>query len=354
MFKILNYFPGTNTAFGFKSFYGNIISKNEANRVIYLKGGPGTGKSTIMKNVGKYFADRGNNVEYHHCSSDMQSFDGVVVKELGFCMMDAMAPHTMNPNYPGAFEEIINFGECWDSDKLRENREKIVTIVDEISSKFKLAYSHFNCADYFWEKIKGSNSENRDVLNYNKLLHYLDDDIFRSIPYGEARERQIFVTSITYENVVTFIEEKITDFEKVYVLNGDPGEGKEDIIDYIHKRLLLKDVFMEVYFNPLNPNFIEHIVLPDLKMAFVCENEFNNLSFKGDNLLNSSPEKPGRFDSYEMKLYKANFYEFIRLAEEELGKAYQMHMNLEKIYIKTMNFEEIDRINDNILKMAQK
>jgi len=354
MSKILNYFPGTNTAFGFKSFYENIILKNEANRIIYLKGGPGTGKSTIITNIGKYFEDTGNNIEYHHCSSDIQSFDAVVVRELGFCIMDGTAPHTMDPSYPGAIEEIINLGECWNSEKLRENREGIVSIVDEISSKFKLAYSHFNSANYFWEKIKRFNSENREVLNYNKLLHCLDSDILRSIPCGKARERQIFVTSITYENVINYVEEKITDFENVYVLNGEPGEGKEDIIDYIHKRLLLKDVFMEVYFNPLNPNFIEHIVLPDLKIAFVCENEFNNLSFNGDILTISSLQKTCKFDSYEIELCRANFHEFIRLAEEELKKSYQLHRNLEKIYVKTMDFEKIDRIYDNILKIAQK
>lgn len=352
MSNIFNYFPGTNTAFGFKSFYKNIISKNEANKIIYLKGGPGTGKSTMMTNVGEHFAKIGNNIEYHHCSSDMQSLDSVVVKELGFCIMDATAPHTMDPRYPGVFEEIINLGECWDSHKLRENGSVITAMADEISSKFKAAYSHFHSANYFWEKIKDLNSEDRDLLKFNELLNCIDSDILSGFSYGVARERQIFVTSITYEKVKTYIEEKIVDFDKVYVLNGEPGEGKEDILDYIHKRLLLKDVFMEVYLNPLNPNFIEHIVLPDLKVAFVSENEFNNLKFEGNNLLKTSVQNSTSQDPNAMELYHANFYEFLKLAEEELMKSAQLHHDLEKIYIKTMDFDKIDRINDEILKLA--
>ena len=75
-------FLGGNTYMGFHSFYNFIINKETANRVLCLKGGPGTGKSHLMKRVAANFLDKGYSVEYHHCSSDSNSLDGVVVPEL--------------------------------------------------------------------------------------------------------------------------------------------------------------------------------------------------------------------------------------------------------------------------------
>jgi hypothetical protein len=42
-------FPGGNTSKGFYSLYRYILSQDEARRIICIKGGPGTGKSSLMK-----------------------------------------------------------------------------------------------------------------------------------------------------------------------------------------------------------------------------------------------------------------------------------------------------------------
>ena len=67
-----HYFLGGNTSKGFYSLYRSILSQDEARRIICIKGGPGTGKSSLMKKVGNLFFEKGYNVEYHHCSSGQQ------------------------------------------------------------------------------------------------------------------------------------------------------------------------------------------------------------------------------------------------------------------------------------------
>lgn len=86
-------FPGGNTSKGFYSFYRYILGQEEANRIICIKGGPGTGKSSLMKKVGAHFLDKGYLIEYHHCSSDNNSLDGVVIKELKVAILDGTSPH---------------------------------------------------------------------------------------------------------------------------------------------------------------------------------------------------------------------------------------------------------------------
>ena len=79
-----------------------------------MKGGPGVGKSSFMKKIATEFADKGYDVEIFPCSSDPGSLDAVVIKKLGVVLIDATAPHIVDPKIPGAIDEIVNFGDFWD------------------------------------------------------------------------------------------------------------------------------------------------------------------------------------------------------------------------------------------------
>lgn len=91
--KIVDVFPGGNTSKGFYSFYRYILGQEEARRIICIKGGPGTGKSSLMKKIAQTFNEKGYDIERHHCSSDNNSLDGVVVKGLNIAILDGTAPH---------------------------------------------------------------------------------------------------------------------------------------------------------------------------------------------------------------------------------------------------------------------
>ena len=98
--KARNMFPGGNTSKGFYSRFDNIISPEEARRIFVIKGGPGTGKSTLMKNISEIMTDHGYDVELMHCSSDSKSLDGVVIPELRVALIDGTAPHVTDPKAP--------------------------------------------------------------------------------------------------------------------------------------------------------------------------------------------------------------------------------------------------------------
>ncbi|MCT4605324.1 MAG: ATPase [Marinisporobacter sp.] len=84
-------FPGGNTAKGFYSYYDYIIG-NDAKRLFVIKGGPGVGKSSFMKKIGYEMVDKGYDVEFHQCSSDNDSLDGIVIPDLKIAMLDGTAP----------------------------------------------------------------------------------------------------------------------------------------------------------------------------------------------------------------------------------------------------------------------
>ena len=65
--KLKKVFPGSNSAYGFYSFYDQII-EDDAARIFVIKGGPGVGKSTLMARIGDELMKRGFDVEHHCCS----------------------------------------------------------------------------------------------------------------------------------------------------------------------------------------------------------------------------------------------------------------------------------------------
>ena len=75
-----------------------------------------------MKEVGNHFAEQGEDVDFLWCSSDPDSLDGIVLKKRRIALLDGTAPHVVDPQNPGAVDEILNLGEYWVSDEIRAQR----------------------------------------------------------------------------------------------------------------------------------------------------------------------------------------------------------------------------------------
>ena len=60
--SIKNYFTCANSSKGFCNFFDSNLQG--LNNLYILKGGPGTGKSTLMKKIGAHFYDLGYDIEF--------------------------------------------------------------------------------------------------------------------------------------------------------------------------------------------------------------------------------------------------------------------------------------------------
>lgn len=90
-------FPGGNTSVGFFSFY-DYIAPPDATRIFVIKGGPGVGKSTFIRGIGEALVGRGLDIEFHHCSSDNNSLDGLYIPAIKVALIDGTAPHSVVTN----------------------------------------------------------------------------------------------------------------------------------------------------------------------------------------------------------------------------------------------------------------
>lgn len=91
--KPLHFFLGANTPQGFVSRFDQLADPLDGWREFVIKGGPGTGKSTLMKRVAAEAGSRCKRVELIHCSSDVDSLDGVILHDVKTSIADGTSPH---------------------------------------------------------------------------------------------------------------------------------------------------------------------------------------------------------------------------------------------------------------------
>ena len=105
---MLTYFLGANTRNGFYSLYDGFPPDNSFLHVI--KGGPGTGKSSLMRRVALAGEAKGLSVHRVLCSGDPDSLDAVWIPALGQAWVDGTAPHILEPKLFGVNGDYLELG----------------------------------------------------------------------------------------------------------------------------------------------------------------------------------------------------------------------------------------------------
>lgn len=93
MANITHFFLGANSGQGFQNLFGRFCAPEDHYDLLVLKGGPGVGKSTLMRRIGKAMEEHGEDVEYLYCSGDPESLDGVHIPRIRAAIVDGTAPH---------------------------------------------------------------------------------------------------------------------------------------------------------------------------------------------------------------------------------------------------------------------
>lgn len=342
-------FLGGNTPCGFFSYYNHMLSHTKARKIYCIKGGPGTGKSTLMKTVAEAVRSRGADVEYAHCSSDPTSLDAVIIRPACIALVDGTEPHIVDPKYPGAVDTIINLGSCWDENALRPYKEAIISVKEKISSEFARAYRYLASAkclcDETEEIYKKCHTTNCHRIYAEKILY----SEFAESPIAEVRgrSRKLFASAITPEGVINYCDTILSGY-KVYVLKGYVG----DTLTVIRDMALDRGFDTEEYYCPMYPDRrIEHLLVPSLNIAFTISDRHHG--YKG--------EETEDFGEYMSRYLLGQCIEERDFAESESDKlvgraisvirrAKEHHDILEKYYIPAMDFDGLGEIGEKTVK----
>ena len=351
--KIRKIFPGGNTANGSFNFFDNIIQDN-INRVFCLKGGPGVGKSSLMKKIAQEYIKKGYDVELHYCPSDPSSLDAVLIKKLGVVLLDGTAPHVVDPKNPGAIDEIINLGDYWNVESLEKNKLEIVEVGKDISESFRRAYKYLKSAEPIYLDIEEKYRNSMDFGKINMFTDNFIEALFNGISSsGEyKKERHLFGTAITPIGHVDYTDSILSQVKKVYYLDGEIGTGKTTFLTKVYKKAVEKGMSVEIYHYPLIKEKLETIIINDLDIAITISDLFKGKE-KIDFNQFINKNKLSKYKD-EIEFDKKVFDELLSYAIDNLKLAKSKHDIIEAYYVPNMNFNEVEELRLDLMKKISK
>lgn len=354
-------FPGAVTSQGFSSYYHYIIEP-DALHIFVIKGGPGVGKSTFMKRIAESMLKMGYDLEYHCCSSDNNSIDGLVIPALRIALLDGTAPHIVDPKNPGAVDEIINLGEYWDESVIQQSKPEIMRCNYRISRYFQAAYFALKEAQIALEEWEFYVKEFQNWQAINQMTLNIEKKLFAAVKGGNGKARHLFAWSHTPQGKLQYIDTLLNDISTLYTLQGQPGTGKSTFLTRIAERAIAHGLNVEHYHNPLEPAKLDLIIIPELRTALsvVSAPYEYTPQFSGEQItldFDQSVNMVGLADfASDTEDCRERVIKNIERAIKNSSRAKATHDKLETYYVAAMDFSAIEKkrleIEARILAMA--
>lgn len=339
----IHYFAGANTARGFVSRFHNIVPEENRRRMVYLKGGPGVGKSTLMKRVAEAAQEKGQEVVYFHCSSDPDSLDGVALPGTGVGLMDATAPHVYDPAIPGARDVLISLGDYLDEKALMPHLGEIAAIQRDIAARFRRCWRYLAAAG---EVLHSAETAAEDEGKVEQLA----DEWARTLPLrgGTGSVTELFASAFTPKGLL-----QITDFshmERRVTLEVPFGAHATELMRRIARKAAGRGLDVVLLLDPLTPEEVAHVLIPAHGVAFCTAvrrtDQGEWLDADAVFRLREGSERELSFDRNACEL-------LCQRASEQLASAHALHDELERFYIKNMDYEGWGRALARVLAWTQ-
>lgn len=268
MKTVVNFFVGANSGAGFQNLFGQMVDLEHTYDFILLKGGPGVGKNTFMREIGKTMEQAGTAVEYLWCSGDPDSLDGVVLPELRCAVADATSPHVLEPKYPAAVDRYLDLGRFYDLTAAKLAAEE----VKQHTREYKAAYARaYHCLQAARQVELEAVSLVKQGFEAERLEKRVRGIIARE--FGKRREEPgkttyRFLGGITHKGYIWRFDSVDALCSRVYEFQ-DTWELAGSAIEKLHHAAVERGFDVIACVAPEEPDRVEHLLVPALDLAFV-------------------------------------------------------------------------------------
>ena len=353
-----NFFLGANSHQGFVSRFDQLKKPKENWKCYILKGGPGTGKSTIIKKVNNYFKKYSNNSELIYCSGDKASLDAVIFPELKFSVADGTSPHLLEPKFPGLGDKLVVLNDAICENCLSDYSDIIIEKNEKKSDSYKQSYKLLMAAASLLSDTESIVSKH---TNKNKIASFSKNFCQRELKnrnkengYNYIR----FLSGITDEGVFIFENTIKTLCDEIIFVDDEYGTVCSPLLKEIRDRALEYGYDTISCPSPLFPfSKLDFLIIPEAKIGFVCQNKIYNYKILPNRTIHAQRfldiEKIKNYKN-RIKFNKTASLQLISKASELLKDAKEAHNEIEKIYIGATNFKIIDEITEKLIKTIER
>lgn len=264
----IQYFLGGNTPQGFYSLYHQLSDPDQFRAVYIIKSGPGSGKSSLMRRVGRHVQAAGLETEEVLCSGDPDSLDALIVPALGAAIVDGTAPHVVEPKCPGAVERYIDLSGNYDRAGLQPLKQDILSAIAEYQGHYKRVY---RCLGASGELRRDMNELLDTEAVQRRLVKRAAGIIGRELKQpgqrgGKAKQR--FLSAVTHQGTMTLWHSVEAQADRVYELADSYGLAHHMLAPILSAGLAAGHEAVACP-DPMAPDRLAHVIFPDLSLAFI-------------------------------------------------------------------------------------
>ena len=309
-----------------------------------IKSGPGCGKSTMMKQLAQLSSGP---VQRIHCSSDPDSLDGVVFCDKKAAILDATAPHTMEPLAPGADEVVVSLYHTMSVEDLHPHREEIRALFARNASLRSRAARYIASAGSL---LLDSRRAEACSTDFEKARRYVKRLCARLLPRqnGPGTEQIRLLSAITPQGPIFYFDTIRALSDRAVVFRDEYGAASRFLMEQIHDEALARGYEIITCPCALHPEEkIDHILIPSLRLAFLTDNSWHPVALPGQQSVRCT-----RFlDRSNLSGFRARLrfnsraaQELIQQSTALMASAKSCHDELESYYRAAVNFETVEQI----------
>ena len=353
-----DFFLATKTCEGFFSVFDHLYYPKEGWFCYILKGGPGTGKSTLMKKIAEKAKEMHIETELIHCSSDPKSLDSVIFPELKICVADGTDPHVIEPKYPGVSEKIINLGEFWNEKKLQKNSEVLIKLLEENKYFHKKASIYLGALGGIKKSQNKILKQAAEPEKFQEFMNKLSKTVFGNIKYEKSpNEKLRFTDAITPGGYKIFENSLNYEPKNTYVIEDKYEIISNRILQEIRLESTKRCMNITSFPTPFFPeNQLRAVYLPEVSTVFIAKNSktesdlFKNLkNIKKINTTKFLNQDILKSHKNLLTLYEKISSELLEEITKNLSLALKNHDKIEKIYISAMDYKKVNKTADKLI-----
>ena len=337
------FFLGSNSESGFYSLYDEFCSA-PSDILHIIKGGPGTGKSTFMKRIGKAAEARGLDVEYILCSGDPESLDGVYIPALHTGWADGTAPHVLEPHPFGIQAVYENLGRFCKANTLLECRNLIATLTDEYRRSYQTAYVYLHAADSVRKAaVKTVSAELEDKIR-KRARSKIKRELLPTHSSGRPTKR--FIRAISCSGIYIAAQTVNTLCSRICVLASNHGLEQIFFREICNE---LDDINAAYYLcpNPLSPDIIECIILPTEGLCFIAAHAVSE--FQGTIRTIHLDKYLPKADAHHCSVREQLYQRLLEAGITHLRNAKHLHDDLELCYRPALDIQALNDYTEAVI-----
>ena len=338
----VDFFMGALGPKGFQGYFDWLDTREQV-PLYLIKAGPGCGKSTLMNRLAQASPLP---VERIHCSSDPDSLDGVIFSRPRAAIIDATAPHTVEPAYPGAVQKVVDLHHVLDNDYLTAHRGEIVALFRRCSALQEQAGRSIRAAAAL---LEDSRRITAPLVNEEKLLGWTRRLGARRLPRTDhpGSESIRLLSAVTPKGRMVFLNTVKALADEFIVLHDEQGAAAPMALALLREMALERGYSIITCPCPLREGVIDHLFIPELRLAFLTGNSWHPMNLDGRQNVHCTRflEKGSlRSQRARLRFDRRAAAELLELASEAQRQAKASHDELESYYRTAADFSQLDEI----------